>query len=468
VKVVKVAFLAGFSYPVEVEYRIRFRNLSERAQIHWFSISATDELEEAISEALRSDALVLFLAAREVVTLIPSALERWTDDHGPRFTFREFHQDSANQVRRNLVGFFGADALEPPISDSSLRQTLDKGRVLCVNERRHARGFRTTLRHAGLLGRGVEFVERQYTFSEMDDEATGELVACAPEFDRMLFASSGLGTLHPRILRKFMGRIDSGPQALDAVEMLVRLLGAEEEQRELAAAKAVQMALLPQILPERTGFDLAAFLRPTRLLAGDFYDALAFDDGATGIVIADVAGKGHPAAMLAGNVLGALRAYASQRLRPGVILAAINGDLCNHSTPARPVTAFYGEFEPVNGHFVYANAGHNPPVVVRANGAVEYLESGGILLGAFANQSYAEGMLILNSGDRLLLFTDGIVEAFSPTGEEFGNDRLIRVLKDSPGVGARRLIEIIVTSVEEHCGGEFQDDATLMAIIAKP
>ena len=141
------------------------------------------------------------------------------------------------------------------------------------------------------------------------------------------------------------------------------------------------------ILPTIAGLEITPYWRPARTLAGDCYDGFAFPDGSTAILIADVAGKGHPAAMSASNFQGAVRAYANQRLGPAMILANVNNDLCQHAIPGKFVTAFCGEFQTEPGRLVYSNAGHNPPHLLRFNGSVEFLESGGMITRCFRNKS---------------------------------------------------------------------------------
>ena len=268
------------------------------------------------------------------------------------------------------------------------------------------------------------------------------------------------------MLRAYVGRVSSGPQPLDAVRAFIRVAHAEEEQRELAAARAVQETLIPNTTPTITGFDVATRWRPARLLAGDCYDFISLPEGITGVFIADVAGKGHPAAMLAALVLGSVRAYANQRISPKDMISHVNRDLCERIPEGKFVTAFYGELEPVTRKLVYVNAGHNPPIVVRPDGTTETLEVGGCVLGALRNQCYEQGQVSLDGA--LLMFTDGITEATDRLDEEFGCERLTGLLVSTSGDGPEKAVQVIMDAVEGHCAGEFQDDATMVLLKATP
>ena len=237
-------------------------------------------------------------------------------------------------------------------------------------------------------------------------------------------------------------------------------------RRELEEARVIQAGLLPKELPAAPGFDLAAYWQPAREVAGDLYDV--FPVGETlALCIADVTGKGMPAALLMSSLQATLRGATSLGLGPGPLIERVNRTMSSQIAGGRFVTLFYGVLDPARRLLRYVNAGHNPPMLLRANGSCETLEIGGLLIGVFPEARYEEGEVTLHSGDRLLLYTDGITEAQNAEGELFEEERLERELRDAPTGDAASIQRRIIAATGEFCGGEWQDDATLVVILAR-
>jgi sigma-B regulation protein RsbU (phosphoserine phosphatase) len=236
-----------------------------------------------------------------------------------------------------------------------------------------------------------------------------------------------------------------------------------KRDREREEAKMIQRALLPTALPQIRGIDVATAWLPADGVGGDCYDMLA-SGTLLGIAIADVAGKGLPAALLMSNLQAAVRAFAQNAAEPAALCGNVNRLLCRHMVSGRFVTFCFAWFDADRHTITYANAGHNPPLLVHADGSVEKLGDGGTVLGVFAEAVYQQSSVKLNAGDRLLLYTDGITEAHNPAGDEFGEERLARVASESDATSAEALKERILQELQAFTGGTFDDDATLIVV----
>jgi sigma-B regulation protein RsbU (phosphoserine phosphatase) len=230
-------------------------------------------------------------------------------------------------------------------------------------------------------------------------------------------------------------------------------------------ARQIQRSLLPQTLPSLTGCEVAAAWRPASGFGGDCYDALAFGDDLVGLSIADVAGKGLSAALLMSNFQAAVRAFARPDVPPSVLCGNVNRLLCGHMVSGRFITCCYLQVDGRARTVTYANAGHNPPLLLRADGGVETLSTGGTVLGVFAGSTYAETTIDLRTGDRLLLYTDGITEALNAGGHEFGTDRLMESALRDPGASAAAMTARIMSDLLDFTAGSLQDDATVMSLV---
>jgi phosphoserine phosphatase RsbU/P len=232
---------------------------------------------------------------------------------------------------------------------------------------------------------------------------------------------------------------------------------------ELAAAREIQRNLLPTTLPAAPGLQVAAFWEPAGDVGGDFYDGASLGESSAWLCIGDVAGKGISAALLMASVQSMVRSSARAQLDPAALCASVNRELCTQMTSGRFVTFFYCVYDATTRRLTYTNAGHNPPLLVRSNGTIR-LARGGPVLGVFPQSRFDSGEVELEDGDRLVLFTDGITEARSASGGEFGEERLERIVAASPQVSARALSDRILSAARTFRGEAFEDDATLIVI----
>ena len=243
------------------------------------------------------------------------------------------------------------------------------------------------------------------------------------------------------------------------------------ETRELDEARRIQRKLLPAALPQIDGCELAASWQPAAGVSGDCFDAIAFGPSRLGLSIADVVGKGIPAALLMSNLQAAVRAFATEATSPGDLCQQVNRILCGNIAEGRFISFFYCTVDTALGQLTYANAGHYPAILVRTDGSVERLSSGGPVLGVFADASYDQRQIPVAGGDRLVLFTDGITDVRpagadpeDPVHVEFGEEPLIALAVEHRACSAPALQARLTSAVSTFAGGTFQDDATLIVL----
>ena len=234
--------------------------------------------------------------------------------------------------------------------------------------------------------------------------------------------------------------------------------------RELDDALAIQRALLPTDLPTFTGCTMAASWTPAAGVSGDCYDVLRFSDTRFGVSIADVIGKGVPAALLMSNLQAAVRAFATDHADPRDVCRNVNGLLCRNIAIGKFVTFCYVVIDTAAKKLTYANAGHNPPLLIRHDGSVDRLTTTGLVLGIAGDSAYSTMSRRFDAGDRLVLYTDGITEARSPSDDEFGERNLASLLHAHARATPAELTRYVLDAVRAWCDGPPQDDATLIAL----
>jgi sigma-B regulation protein RsbU (phosphoserine phosphatase) len=237
-----------------------------------------------------------------------------------------------------------------------------------------------------------------------------------------------------------------------------------EQEHEIAEARAIQEGFLPKEIAQLAGYEIASAWQSARVVGGDYFDVLPFDDETFGLCIADVAGKGLPAALLMSNLQAAVRGLASPSVAPEDLCARLNALLCRNMASDRFVTLFYAQLDGPARRLRYVNAGHNPPFILHADGSHERLREGGGVLGVFANQAFRSAVRQLRSGDRMVLFTDGVTEACNADEEEFGEARLLAVLQENRRKSPSEIQNEILMAVSAFSRGIWHDDATLLVV----
>lgn len=246
-------------------------------------------------------------------------------------------------------------------------------------------------------------------------------------------------------------------------------LSADEKNRlELELATKVQQALLPQQAPEVPGLELAAFSRPADIVGGDYFDFFRFRDGAHGLAIGDVAGKGMSASLLMASLQASLHTLAPDYDSPADVVRRLNLLFCHSIHLTKFVTLFVARIDPQTGQLTYCNAGHNPPLLLRAasngRGPLSTLQPTGAAIGLVEEFEFGVETVGLAPGDVLLLYTDGVTEAINPQAEEFGQERLVELVRQGSDWSAQSLVRAVRQGLQEFTGGQpLADDTTIVA-----
>jgi sigma-B regulation protein RsbU (phosphoserine phosphatase) len=237
-----------------------------------------------------------------------------------------------------------------------------------------------------------------------------------------------------------------------------------EKNREINEARETQQKLLPRTRSQVCGFEVIAFSQPASEIGGDYFDALPVGEDSAAVCVADVAGKGIPAALVMANIQASVRSLAEHTPGPAQLCRELNGMMLKNTRSDRFATFFYGVLNSGEGTLRYTNAGHVPPILIRADGSVERLDEGGTMLGIFPNMNYEETEVGFRYGDKLVIVTDGITEAENAQQEQFGEDRLISLVRKNRELPSSQLQRLLLDSVAAFTSGVLQDDATLMVV----
>ncbi len=233
---------------------------------------------------------------------------------------------------------------------------------------------------------------------------------------------------------------------------------------DLEIAREIQFGLVPSGVFERQGITIHSRMRPANTVGGDYYDIIELPDDTVVFVVGDVAGKGMPAALLMAMLQGSIRTLISAGFRGADVMRKLNEYLCVNIPVNRLVTLFYGELVPATGEFRYVNAGHNAPCLIHGGGC-DRLDSTATVLGLFPALEFDMQGAALHPGDRLVLFTDGLTEAFNPAEEEYGEARLKAFLQSHKDLAPGLLVDQLISDAIAFCGAARPgDDITVMAI----
>ena len=284
---------------------------------------------------------------------------------------------------------------------------------------------------------------------------------------KLPFMATMIVGVSSELYRRTRERLESRNREL---QRTIELEAAERVLRgqELEQAREIQQSLLPKEIPQLPGFAIDGAWEPARVVGGDYFDVIRLSETRLAICIADVVGKSISAALLMANVQASVRAFAAESISPAQLCRRVNSVLCSSIGTGKFVTFFYGVLDAAQKTLQYTNAGHLPPILIRARGEVQQLDSGGAVLGVFPAWQYEDRSVPLEPGDRLLLFTDGITEAGLPGGEEFGEQRIIAGAHQYAAASTSELKSQLLNNVKGFCNSQLQDDATLIVISALP
>jgi serine phosphatase RsbU (regulator of sigma subunit) len=291
---------------------------------------------------------------------------------------------------------------------------------------------------------------------QTNDRVTGMIYVDSPEMIRN-FTTEDLNLLTV-MANTAAVRIEQA--RLAEIEQTEKILS-----RELEQAAEIQRSLFPETAPVTPGWEIAGASDPCRAVGGDYYDYAQTPDGRTAIIVADVAGKGLPAALLMSSLEARFMTIAEEVSAADEFMTRLNRGIANKCPGNRFITAFLLLVDPATGEVEFANAGHNPPLLRRASGEVEFIKDGGPVLGILKTISYRAGRIQMQPGDAIVLFSDGITEAPNLRDEEFGEDRLELACARLAGLTATEFIRELRAKVWEHTAGAPQaDDVTAMVV----
>jgi sigma-B regulation protein RsbU (phosphoserine phosphatase) len=236
-------------------------------------------------------------------------------------------------------------------------------------------------------------------------------------------------------------------------------------EAQLEIARQVQLELLPDRDPMLKDFDMSAYVFPTEEVSGDYYDWVKIFDDQIGIVVADAVGKGIPAALLMSFLRASLRASVQVGYAPHIAMSKVNNLLWDSVEDHQFITAIYGILDETNRTLVFSNAGHNPPLLISADGTYRFVEYGDTPLGMFYDARFHQHFILFEPGQTMVIYTDGITEASDEAGEEYGQERLAKIVHAGLDLPAKKMIDHIRKDVADFTGRKFLDDDGTLFII---
>jgi sigma-B regulation protein RsbU (phosphoserine phosphatase) len=254
--------------------------------------------------------------------------------------------------------------------------------------------------------------------------------------------------------------------AIDHTLLYERVMQQKDAERELDLARKVVDSLLPRVFPEVPGFELYGMTIPVREVGGDYFDFVDSVTDRIAVLVADVSGKGLAAALIMVSFRAYLHAILINEFAMRVVMSRINKLTYQTTSGERFITTFYGLIDPENKRLLYINAGHNPPLLIHADGTSQLLEHSGLPLGIFEDSRYSESVVDFRSGDILLMYTDGVTEACSECAEPFSLSRLEKIVREAAHLSAREICESVTDAVRSYAAntGGPEDDLTVAAI----
>lgn len=397
-----------------------------------------------------------------LMTLVDSALELSDAERGLLFL-----RDEGGELRLRLARGKGEVHLPLDLADYSrgvVQRVAEMGReeVLLEEERTGRAAQETGIVQVGVRG-VVALPLQKLPLMEMGSETIQQT---APELLGVLYLESrsratSLTGLDRQVLQTLAVE---GATVIENARLFRLMREQERIQHQLSLARTIQESLLPRHLPESDYFDLESATMPCQTVGGDYYDIIRLPNERFGLEVADVSGKGLPAAMLAASLQGAFAAVASGDPDLGELFRGVNEFLCERTPPDMFATIFYGVLDR-SGRFNFVNAGHVPPLVVRANGTVHRLDSSNFPVGFFPKITFAVDSVQLGQGDLLLIFSDGVTEAEGATGELLGEVRLKTLLEGCSAGSVHDVWAKVVAAVQDFVGPAPQSDDLTLTVL---
>ncbi len=252
---------------------------------------------------------------------------------------------------------------------------------------------------------------------------------------------------------------------IEKVQLHEQVVEKNRLQTQLEIARQVQLELLPAADPKIEGFDISAYIFPTEEVSGDYYDWVKMFDDQIGIVVADAVGKGIPAALLMSFLRASLRSSVQVGYAPHIAMSKVGNLLWDSVEDNQFITAIYGILDATNRTFVFSNAGHNPPLLIKPNGEYRFVEYGDLPLGMFYDSRYHQHFIKFEASQVMVLYTDGITESANANGEEYGNDRFAKRVLEGIDLPAKEMIDFIRKGVADFTERKFLDDDGTLFIV---
>ncbi|MBP6004634.1 MAG: SpoIIE family protein phosphatase [Pyrinomonadaceae bacterium] len=252
---------------------------------------------------------------------------------------------------------------------------------------------------------------------------------------------------------------------IEKVRLHEQVVEKKRIQAQLEIARQVQLELLPETDPQIDNFDVSAYIFPTEEVSGDYYDWVKVFDDQIGIIVADAVGKGIPAALLMSFLRASLRSCVQIGYAPHIAFSKVSNLLRDSIKDNQFITAIYGLLDSTNRTFVFSNAGHNPPLLIKPDGEYRFVEYGDMPLGMFPDLHFHQHFIRFEQDQVLVIYTDGITEAANPNGEEYGQDRFAKRVLDGIDLPAKKMIDHIRKGVADFTERKFLDDDGTLFIV---
>ncbi|MBZ5563473.1 MAG: SpoIIE family protein phosphatase [Acidobacteriia bacterium] len=396
-----------------------------------------------------------------LITLVDSALQLANAERGLLF-LREGGDLRLHMARGAGGVHLGTDMLD--YSKTVVNRVARTGQEECILE---SEMTGKTAQETGIIRGGVRGIVALPLQKLPMTEATGEtIMRTAPELLGVLYLDThshptAVTGLDRQVLQSLAVE---GATVIENARMFRLTREQERLQHEFFLARNIQQSLLPRELPKSDYFQFFAVTMPTEAVGGDYYDVVHLPDNRFGFVVADVSGKGLPAAMLAASLQGAFAAVAAGAPELSNLFRRVNDFLCERTPPEMFATVFYGVLGR-EGDFEFVNAGHVPPLVIRRGGAVEQLASSNFPVGLFARATFTVDRTQLRPGDLIAICSDGVTEARDTHGELFGEHRLREFLEDCARHAAEDVCRRVVARVHEFVGQAPQSDDITLTVL---
>jgi hypothetical protein len=463
-----VAFAAGFFAPVEIRVKVSFPTPLTNRRLIWVPQAAhasrdpdLDFLRRETNRVLLNGDSILLLHARPHDPLSSDKLAdllnelRHTHHNAALDTSLDMSPQDSKSILAILEEWFGREFLSPLPTVDTVQELCGDSRLVCVSSVQES-SFKTVFKDLGISRDQFRDIGVELRIAK-EHQLLAELAKIDQPRGPLLYASHGFSKRLPEGVRaEFAGQMFTAGSALDSTLAFIERLRTEAQRRDLADAARTQRILMPVSPFQSDALVIAPQFRPCRMVAGDFYDWVYSPDGQLVIALGDISGKGSAAALIAAQAQAVIRIAAQSEKSPSAVARLVDEQI---SSTERYLEFFCGFFDAETRELRYFYAGHTPPVLRRFDGTIERLQVTGTCPGMHARglpTEFEHASVVLQTGDRLLVFTDGISEAE-------GHSDVIAALQASMSLPGCEAAEAVIQDAEKRVGS-FEDDATLLLL----